>query len=323
MAVKATIHGALERMAKIRQLAQAIASTGTDFWDRIDAAADETFENRVKGTNATALDAALADGSSISLKFLNFMTDLNTYCSLDLELAVTNGTYLETLLTSYAMRVPFEAAEIWADVFGEAARLPADLVFPKGTRPAAGTPATSGMHKFGTLTGSTGDPTYAEVNGALDTKVGGAPVFITNDAAATAVTDLTMTGTRVDGTTVDLGMTVSGAGQYAQTIWASQPVNAAGAAAGQKVIPINGITAPFKVGEPVLITKSDDSVQEVGVVASIVADTSITLEDNLVGTYAAADLVLPMFTDIAWKSGSVADGKVLSLWAYPDRIIAL
>jgi hypothetical protein len=234
------------------------------------------------------------------------------------------GNRPSTYLSTYCgLRVPYETGEVIAEIYGDQTRLPAAQVFPKGTRPAAGSSAaSSGMHKHSTLTGTTGNPMITPGDEALSARVGGAPILAVNETAATSATNLVVTATRVDGTTVDLPVTLGSATQYAQTVVGAAPVNTGGAAKGQKTIAINGSTAGYKVGEPVLIFDAD-ATQEVRVVASIVANTSITLEANLFNDYIAGDSVMPMFTGVAWKSGSVADTKVISLYARPDRTIAL
>jgi hypothetical protein len=319
MSVESAIIGQIDRIAKIRQAAQANATAGTDFWDRIDAAADETYENRVKGANATALDTGLANGAGVGPLLRDWINDHFRYFQTDLGLTASNP--VEGYLDGYSgKRVPFDFAEALADCMGANCRPAAHHVFAKGTL-AAGDPAASGMHKWATITGTAGAPTWADVVAALSPYVVGAPILLINEAAATSTTDLVLTAKRQDGTTVDLTVTLSGAGQWAQTKLGTGTVDAAGAAAGQKVVPIKTSTAQFKAGEYVLIWKSD-TVQEVAQIDSVAAG-SITLETNLLGTYAENDLVLPLFTGVAFKSGTVANGKVISIWAMPDRAIAL
>jgi hypothetical protein len=319
MAVAAQIKAALDRLAKGRQNSQANFATGTDFWALVDAAADETYENRVKGTDMTALDAALASGavwSTVSLK--KWFESHNSYMNFDLGLA---HPYFDSYLATVGWRVPWEAAEAHYEALN--LRISPQFVFPKGTRPADGAdPAASGMHKFGRLTGTAGAPTWAAVDGALSTSMKGAPILITNEDADASVTDLVMRCTLQDGTTKDITVALAAATQHAQTLVGAQAIGAAGAAAGQKVVPV-AATTQFKASEWVLIVKADFSVQEVAQIDSLVAATSITVKSNLINSWVEDDLVLPMFTSVTHQSGTVANTKKLGFWAYPDRIIAL
>ena len=320
MSVASTILGQIDRMAKIRQASQANASTGDDFWTRVDAAADETYENRVKGSDMTALDSALLAGAFWSTATLKKWFDLhNVYFSNDLALSGNPllAAYLDTL---GGIRIPFEAAEC----FNEAmySRLASQYVFPKGTRPAdTADPATSGMHKFGRITGTAGAPTYASTDGAISSYVKGAGMLIINTDASPAPNSLVMTCTQQLGTTKDITVTLGGTDQYKQTILGAQAIGAAAAAAGQKVIPV-AATAQFTAGEYCLIWKSD-SVQEIGLIATVTSNTSVTMTTNLVNAFAENDLVIPLFTNVAFKSGTLGDGKHLDFYAYPDRAIAL
>lgn len=320
MSVATTILGQIDRMAKIRQASQANSSTGTNFWTRVDAAGDMAYENRVKGSNMTALDATLAAGSVWSTaKLKAWFDDHNLYFSNDLALTGTPllAMYLDTL---GGIRIPFEAAECFAEAMNT--RIASQYVFPKGTRVAnLSDPAASGKHKFGRITGSTGAPTYVSADGALSSYVKGAGIEIVNVDATPAPNSLVMTCTQQLGTTKDITVSLSATTQYAQTILGSQAIGAAGATTGQKVIPMTA-TAQFTAGEYVSIWKSD-SVQEIGLIASVQANTSITVTTNLVNSYATADLVIPLFTQVAFKSGTLGDTKKLDFYAYCDRVIAL
>ncbi len=61
----------------------------------------------------------------------------------------------------------------------------------------------------------------------------------------------------------------------------------ADSASGQKVLNVTATTNAV-VGRPVIIAAGDSSLEEVGIIASIQAGVSITLQDNLVNTHTAA-----------------------------------
>ena len=314
MAVAAQIKAQLDRMAYGRQTMKAAFATGDDFWTKVDAAADETYENRVKGSDITALDTALANMSVFGTSALaKWFTLHNDYFNADLSLA---SPYIASYLATVGWRVPYEAAECLVDALGSSNRLSAWRVFPKGIRPAdEGDPTSSGMHKFGQWT----EVTYAVTDGALVNSY--APVlFIPLDATVNPSSPIA-TATLQDATTKDIAFSPS-ATQYAQGILGSQAIGAAGAAAAQKDIPV-AATAQFKAGEWVLIVKADYSVQEVAQIDSLVANTSLTMESNLINSFVENDLVLPMFTNVTRKSGGFDADKDVAFYAFPDRIIAL
>ena len=309
--VETQILAAVERMAAGRQASQAIW-TGDDFWTLVDAAGDETYENRVKGTAMTAVDAALAAGGFWSESRLRqwFVLHAN-YFGVDLELA---QTYFDSYLATKGWRIPYEANECHLEALGT--RLSPERVFPKGTRVAdLADPSSSGMHEFGSWDGDV----FTEVDGALDAYVQGAAVLIISDAASITGT-LEATATLQDGeTTVDIAFTQS-ASEHGQVLLGEAAIGVGGAAADQADVLIKTAVDQFAEGEWVLITKADGSVQEMAQIASIDSLT-LTMEDNLLYSWLEDDLVLPLFTDVTRKSGTAGD--VVLFYAYPDRIIAL
>ena len=308
------IQGIVDRLAKGRQTLKSAFSTGNTFWTRVDAAADETFENRVKGSTVTAFDTSLNSasyGSTTDAK--GFCALLNSYLQVDLALA---APYLEKYLDLYGWRVPYEFAQYWYEATGN--RLSAQYVFGKGTRVASGAdPSASGMHKFATWAGTA---TVASVDGALVNCA--SPVLITSTDATPGGTSPTLTVTLSDGaTTRDIAFTPS-ATQYGQVLLGSQAIGAAGAASGQKVIPLSA-TAQFAANTYALVVKADYSACELVYVKTVTANTSITVDTNLINSWVQNDLVIPLVTAVAYKSGSITSGKNLAIWAWPDRIIAL
>lgn len=323
MSVKTSIQGSMDRLAAIWQAALSIATGGTSFWNRTDAAGDEAFENRVKGSQVTALDTKLANSQVFGAVFREYLGLLDLYFVSDLSLPQSSP--LSSWLTSVALRIPYGAAEVIVDAKGAGARLPTYQVFPKGIRPNSGSSAaSSGMHLIGRLTGTSSNPTWADVDAGIDTtRIVGAGLLIVNEDATPTPGTLVMTATRQDGTTVDLSVTLSATTQYAQTKLGSQAVGAAGAASGQDTVPV-AATAQFKAGEYVLMYH-DDATQEIAKIAEegIVENTSLTFDGNLVNSYVENDLVIPLYTDVAYKSGTLGDTKKLAFYAMPDRAIAL
>lgn len=323
---RAAFIGGLSRIAKQRQAIRAGIVGGIDYWDRADAAADETYENRIKGTDLTTLDAAQTTGSAMGAQFTSWWSLHNTYIQTDL--AVTGATPVEDYLDLYSgQRVPFDAAEVLVETLGSPSRLGAEHVFPQGTRPAnLSTPIGGDMILVGTLLGTAGNPTYTPGTPVDDTYVGGAVLMLVNAAAATTVTDLVLTCTRLDNTTVPITVTLSAATAFAQSLVGGGQVGVGGAAAGQADVLIKTSVAQFKVGEWVLIVRADgtDEFKQVKAINSLTLTLgSATAATPLLNALAENDMVYPVFTDCAWASGTVADGKTIYIYAYPDRIIAL
>jgi hypothetical protein len=55
----------------------------------------------------------------------------------------------------------------------------------------------------------------------------------------------------------------------------------------------------------------------------VVENTSIELVSEPIVTFTTADLVWPLFTNAVYKAGTLDTDKSLTVWARPDRIIAL
>lgn len=334
MAVKTAILGSYDRMARMRQLAaEAVASgANSDFWVKIDASADEVFENRVASAIATAVDTASQVGINGSV-FKKLLNAFASYARIDL--ALTGPDYLAAYLAHVGERCPYEAAEAIVDALGTSRRLAARYVFPKGTVTSSGDQSAAGMYRFLEIQGETGASTLLDNAGvavttvaqtALDTKILGAVIMLVNLTATCSIgTSLVLTCYLQDGTTKDITIaSLDSSDQYARQYVGKAAVDSAGALAGAVTIPIKVSTAQFKASEFVFISKADRSVQEVAQIDSV-ASGSITLKaaTPLKNAVAENDLVIPMFTNIVLKSGAMTSGKDIALYAMPDRTIAL
>jgi hypothetical protein len=314
MAAALQIRKVTDNLAKRRQDIIEANATVTSIWSQVDAAEDETFENRVKGTTVSALDDAFEGGaifdSATVRSALKLFVD---YANLDLGLTVP---YLDSYLTSVGMRVAYEFAEIYHQCFG--GRMLSHNIFPKGTLVAdEADPSSAGMHLLGTLTGAS---TYASVDGATPSTIIGAVITAISREASQGASSLVMTCTRQDATTVDLDVAASET-QYAQVDIGIEAITGVDGAVFSVAE-----TEAFKVGEYVLLVENadgDTSLREVAKIATdgIVTDTSIEFETAPVNTFSAAGYVIPLFTNIAYKSGTTTEGKHLDFYAKPDRII--
>ncbi len=305
-------------MDKIAKLSQAYqeALSGLDIWWLRDAAEDEDFENACTGVSISAADDALkAGGVWNDGRLAVYFRTLSNYLQTTLGLA---APFLDTYLISVGMRVPYEYAEAWRAVMGVA--VTPRLVFPKGTYAATGALSALGMHRLGRLTGGASNPSYADVDGAIDTtKLIGAVILAHSVEASVGASNLVVTVTLQDATTKDVALTPSESAN-GQVVIGEQAITGVDGA----VISV-AATAQFKVGEWVMLWENadgDTSQREVGQVKAIVTNTSVELEAAPVNTFSASGYIIPMFTDITWKSGTLTQDKHLDFYAKPDRIIA-
>jgi hypothetical protein len=313
MSVSAQIQKALDRMATGRHNSQANFGTGDGFWVIADAAGDQLYENTVKGTDLTDMDTALAGGAVWGATKLGaWFTNHNTYFQ-RLGLA---SPYLETYLTSLGWRI----SQLAADCFTEGTQgvLNPIYVFPKGIRPdTEDAPTTSGMHKFGRFDAD-GGTAWVATDGVLPSTCIGAGVLAIN-LAADQTAGGTIRCTCQDGTTKDIVLLFTAAAQYSQDKLGAQAISAP-AAAGQKVVG-TAATAQFKAGEYVLLWEND-SLQEIVKIATIQANTSLTMETDLLNSYTGAGFVIPLFTNAVYQGNKSGAGTV-DLFAMPDRKISL
>ncbi len=314
MSVATQIRKALDRIARGRQVSQSVWASGDDFWTLADDAQNEAYENVIKGSELTQMDSALSLGAYWNSPGLAKWFDLhNQYFRKELGLA---NPLLANYLKSVGWRAPYEAARSYMDATG--VRLSPELVFAKGTGPSPGDdPSGSGMHQFGSFT-ATGD--WIAADGALSTdEIAFAPIVAINTGVGQTVGG-TFRCVMQDATSYkDIALSMSGAGQYSQTILGSEDLTSS-AASGTDTVSVSA-TGQFAEGECVLVYESD-SLQELVHVDSIATDTSITFTDNLVNSYTTDASVIPLFTAVEYESGGSGSGTV-DFYAMPDRQIAL
>ncbi len=324
MSAYAQILAVLDRAAKVRQNALANASGGSNFWALVDAAGDETFENRVKGSDITAVDTELASGAYWSTTGLRkLFSHLESYFIDDLGYAKAGTTpaMAAYLAAVGGARVPYHAAECLYDALTTGStgiRLPAVRVFPKGTRPAdGGNPGSAGMHLLGTFTATA---TFAAGDGALPATVGPAGILAINMSAAQSVGGTFRCTNYVAATYKDLALSLSGADQYTQTILGEEAV-ASAVTAGDLAVQVAS-TAAFTAGEYVLVYE-DDATQELMLVDSLgTGPTRLVTTTALKNAYTTSAVVIPLFRSVTFQSGGSGTGDV-RLYALPDRTISL
>jgi hypothetical protein len=316
MSAATAIQGQADRIAKGRQTMQAAFTTGDDFWVKVDAASDETYENRVKGSEITAMDTALADMSVFSAGALKaWFTLHNSYFQTDLGLA---SPFVDTYFGSQGWRVPYEFAQSWFEATG--ARISSKFVFGKGTLVAdAATPASAGMHKFidGADVGTV--ETYLPTAGNPATYFESPAMVTTGATNAPGGTGHKLTLTLSDGaTTRDVAFTPA-TYAYGQVVVGQATI--APCTVADATITL-ATTAQFAKGCDVLITTSTFANAEVVTIGTVTASTLI-FTTAVKNSRPADSLVMPLCKNAIYKAGTLDTGMGYSVWAKPDRTIAL
>lgn len=317
-AVETTLMGLFDRWAYQKSACRAAAVGGSDTWTRVDAAADETFENRVKGSDLTALDNAIETMKLGQLTDLRgVLGDIQTYCTQDLGLSG-----LDAYLTAKRWRVDAKFAALWT----EAARSALSAANIHGDADAgASAPGTL----LGTLTRGGSIASAADISTSYGVSA------IRGRVTAIGASDWTVTATLKldDASTKSVAATVLGTGNggaVADTyVFGSQALSG-GAASGQKVIPV-AATAQFKAAQQVLVTQWSGSApdevwleQEIATIDSISENTSLTVLSNLLHTYTTDAFVYPLYRGVTAASGTGGTaGDGIAFYPAPDRRLKL
>ncbi len=317
--VEQALQGVFDRLAYQRGAFGQVGSGGTDLWDRVDAANDETFENRVKGQNATDADAALADPNLGEIHEVRaFIQDINAYCVADLGLAGLDG-----YLTEKRWRVDQRMATLYREVAGVA-------LSAANVHPTADAGALCPGLAMGTL-----EQGGSLVDGAaVDENVAGPGVMVVR-VTAIGSADWTVTSTlvRADESEQSVVQVVKGTGGGGAVgdayVLGSQAV-ASQALSGQKVVSV-AETEQFAAAQKVLLiewtgTPPDETFVacEVAEIDTIIEDTSLTMVENLLHTYSTSAFVYPLWVDVSAANGTGGTGgDALAYFPGPDRRLRL
>lgn len=323
----AALRGIFDRYAKLRQAAKSAWTGGTDFWARVDAAADETFENIVKGQIVTDLDTTIENAAiGDQAEFGAVLALISTYFSNATTGQAPGLGYSSDPLNSYLdarrFRVAYEFAQLWADKYSSA--IDPQFIFPKGTWAAdIGDNSTAGLHAWGEHTRGASTWTFAAGDGLLPATVQGAAVMLVSDVGVTGnITSGTVTVVlqdRLTPKTVSLPSPQTFAADAQVKL--GQEAITSGAAAAQADVAV-AATAQFTEGDWVIIV--EDAVTEVAQVKTVTTNTKLTMEDNLVNSFTTSGVVIPLFTNVtAMAATGGSSGEKIQLYALPDRAIAL
>lgn len=149
----------LDRFAKIKQIYASVAE-GTKFWTLVDDTQDEDYENRVIGSNMTALDTAL-NSANVGSQAGAWFNNHNIYFSSDLGVSGLTG-YLD----KFHLRVNEDFAESYFEYYG--ARLAPKYIFADQGK------AKNTLMKFD----NTESTKVSALPAALDARLGNSPLGI-------------------------------------------------------------------------------------------------------------------------------------------------
>ena len=330
MSAEAQIKLGVGRLAKLRQTWKT-SVTGTGFWALAHAAGDEVYENVVKGQTLTNVDDALEAGAfGDQPDIANWLQLHLSYFTLPVVSATPGlglaGNGWDAYLASVGWRLPYEFAELVYDKFNR--RITPARVFGKGTWVAnEASPAASGAHKFSTWTASGAATGSNAVNdGALTiTNILGAPVVCVSETAAQTGT-LTLTVTLQDGTTTHsvAAGAYSTSAQYTQKVVGEVAVTGS-VTAGATSITAAGIgTAGHVIAGQYALIYESDALQEV-FLAGTVTTNAVAVAAGIKKDYTTAAKIWPLYSNaIGASCASFNPTKgVVTIWARPDRVIAL
>lgn len=312
-----------DRFAKIKEgYVGVVAASDNSFWDIIDASEDETFENRVKGSDVTVLDTKFT-GATIGSFCGTVLNEFRTYFTKDL--GYTSPGWAGYLAAKHR-RVPEYFADVYYEVY--ASRLTARYI-------AASQEKTGNI--LGTLAiGGTGaNLTY------LSTNLG-------NTRLGAVVTTLIGSGTNM---TIDFTARNTAAETAAYTSFAVTQASAAGTVFpigavtptnythGATTVITMGSTTGFKASGYALVVNSTyaaetpATIMEYVPITAVTADTSITvslLTHTATGEFTQLNApntrVYPMFngvTALALSSGSQPASGAIKIVPLNDRTPAL
>jgi hypothetical protein len=300
MTVQSQFQKQCDHIAAVKQALVEAMDGRASLWSMVDAAGDETYENRVKGATISAVDTVL--NTSALGKNLSDWFKLHTdYFNNDAGL-----TNIDTALASYKWRVSERFNEFYYDV--NRRYLTRTNVFPRADLEMGSYARTGSAF-------TAGDAINEEKSG---------PTRIS--AIATAIvggSNITVTGTLVweDDSTISLGVTFTAADAIGtEKIFGEQALSA-NVSASQPVLSVAS-TAAFIAGQKVLI--KDTSSEEWGTILSIVTNTSITLTANLKHAYttAASAKVTPLFKEISGCTHTGGtNGDAFTFQPKPDRAL--
>jgi len=301
--VELQIQMQMDNMAAWRKLSLAAISGRTLLWTMVDDAGDIPYENRVKGSDITAIDTVM-DGLTTGSLLSRWFQLHATYFSTDVPALLS----FETAMATWKWRASYHWAQLYYESTG--VKLSTNLIYPRDDISLASYAKTSSTFTAGDVI----DTTYT---------VGGKIAAEATSTIGAANLSLTATLTRIDDTSVSLiALLPSTSSLGTQIVYGEQSLGG-DAADGQKTVLLS-TTSPFKVGEPVLI--EDDDNQEYAVVATINSGVSIVMVDNLRWEYTTANSakVTPLFkgvTNVTHTLGT--NGDTANIVPIGDREVSL
>ena len=297
MSVEVQIRKQIDHIGAYKEAIVAAIDGRDDLWDIVDAADNQGYENRVKGTNITALNDRL-NTVDFGTQFSDWFRMHNEYFSADA--GIDDVTNLTEAVDYYRWRVPQYFNDIMRGAVGSG--MPVAQVFPR-TDLVLGTWESSGLNT-GTFTdGDSLEEDYAS-EGILETEV-------TTEIGSGDNLDINITCVREDDTTVVI----------AHTVTASASVGTRGKIGGQAITgnltggsstsATMAATAQFKAGTRAILVEG--TTTEIVTVDSISTNVSVTFEEAVRNSFTTSARLYPLFkgiTQIAATGGTSGDGSV-------------
>jgi hypothetical protein len=281
-----------------------------DIWDMVDAADDQSYENRVKGSAITVLNTKLNTVDIGSL--INEWARLhNEYFAIDA--GITDVNTLRLAVAYYRWRVPQYFNDLLIGALGTGNGVPVANVFPREDL-SLGTWTSSGS-SAGTFTDGDSLETDKASEGIVQT-------VVTSEIGSGAALGLSITCKRSDDTTVVVTQSITASTAVGtKTKLGGQALTAA-ITGGSSTSVTMAATGQFKAGTKALLVEGD--LTELVEIASISTNTSVTFTAAAKNSFTTSGKLFPLFKDVTLitaTTGTAADAVSLSF--APDRDLAL
>lgn len=304
--VEISFQRSMDNLSAYKKALIAATANRGQLWQIIDDANDETYENRVKGSQITDVDNNL-DNTKFGNNISAFFTLHNDYFSLDAPIA--NVGTIDQAIAYYKWRVSEFFNFIYQEFTGT--YLTTSNVFSRddislGTHARTGDVFTNGS--------------------AVNTTTASVSKIMAETTILIGASNYVVTATlqRADDSTIALPVTFTATAPSGTQRVFGETALSANAAASQPTVQVAS-TAAFAVGDTVLV--EDTNNQEWGTILSMVTNTSITLTANLKQAYttAASAKITPMFKDVtaATSSGTGTNGDACAFKVKGDRTLSL
>lgn len=298
--VRSAVAGSTDRLAAWVKDARAIVQVGNGtIWERVDASEDVDYENAVEGPEIAAVDSRIA-AQSVGDSIRDFFTTHGTYFS-----GKGFGNW-EGYLVAQRVRVHDFFGELYYRMYSQ--RLSAAHVYGDTDR-------TIGLYTYS----GTGN-LYSPTAGIPTATLGPAIVEALVSAAHSPGVIYSVTALNQQGSPVTFALTLTGAGAGSRFALGEEALTT-DAVVGVEEIGIAESEA-FSVGDRIVVVEGVKT--EIADVASITADTHLSLTSATLNSFTTGAYVYPLFREIRTIIAGTGkyDADAMVLRAKPDRVAA-